>query len=97
MFLVLICLITGGIGSVIAGSKGRNQWGWFVLCFFFSFLALIVLLFLSNIKKEEFNSTKQCPKCAERVLKEAVVCKHCSFEFEEYAKKEESINDSLGI
>ena len=81
MFVVIILLIIGGIGAVVAGSKGRNQWGWFALCFLFSFIALIVLLFLPNLKKQELNNTKQCQKCAERVLNEATICKHCGFEF----------------
>ena len=97
MFLLVLFLITGGIGALIAGSKGRSQWGWFLLCFFFSFLAIIILLCLPSIKREDFDITKKCPKCAERVLEEAVVCKHCSFEFEEDDEKEEYVNDSLRI
>ncbi len=85
MIIVIIGLIFGGIGAAIANSKGRNPWGWFALCFLFSLIALIVLLFLPNLKKKELAETKVSPKCAERVKREASICKHCSHEFEAVA------------
>lgn len=98
MLVAIALFIIGGIGAGIASSKGRNPWGWFALCFLFSLIALIVLLFLPNLKKKELKSTKQCPKCAERVLNEASICKHCSYEFDSVTMdKPSSVNESLGI
>ncbi|WP_438865093.1 hypothetical protein [Neptunicella sp.] len=102
MFLiVLVLLILAGIGAAIASGKGRNPWGWFALCFLFFLPAFIVLLFLPNIKKQELENSKQCPECAERVLKEAMTCKHCSYKFSGNEKiassADKSVNESLGI
>ena len=36
-----------------AGKKGRDQWGWGVASFFFGFFPLIILAFLSNLRKSE--------------------------------------------
>ena len=34
-----------------------------------------------KISQKEFKSLKTCPRCAERVLNKARICKHCKFEF----------------
>jgi len=50
---LLFNVVFGGITAAIASSKGRNAVGWFFLGFFFSCIALIIILCLSNLKEEQ--------------------------------------------
>lgn len=50
---VLIGLVFATITAVIAHSKGRNPVGWFFFGLFFSCLALIIVICLSNLKEEQ--------------------------------------------
>lgn len=86
MLILIIALIFGVVGAVIASGRGRNAFGWFILCFLFPLIGLILLLLLpplEGVLKE--SERKACPKCAEYVRKEALVCKHCSYSLEENA------------
>lgn len=65
----------GIAAAVVAGNKGRNAAGWFILGFFFGPIALIVALVLS--KAGPANDERKCPFCAEFIKSEAKVCKHC--------------------
>jgi hypothetical protein len=76
--------------GMFAGSRGRNGFGWFVLSMLISpLLGFIFCAVSSNLKagaalkleKEAIPSDKthlRCPKCAEFVLPQATICKHCS-------------------
>lgn len=45
--------------------------------------------FASDKKSENESAEKVCPKCAEKVKKEALVCRYCSYSFEENKDGEE--------
>lgn len=65
---------------IIASSKDRDGCGWFLLGCLFGPFALVVAALPSL--KTDLNATSsathgKCPQCAELVLKEAKVCKHC--------------------
>jgi hypothetical protein len=72
--LIIINLIAGIIGAVVAERKGRNWPLWLVLCILFPFM-LVVILFLPPVLAR--GVAKRCPHCAEIVRHEATVCKHC--------------------
>lgn len=75
----------------IASSKGRSAFGFFLLAIFLSpIIAGIIVLAVQNnspaavAARETATATAvsprthtKCPDCAELVLKEAKVCKHC--------------------
>lgn len=71
----ILALIVG----VVAGSRGRGSGNWFVVALLLSpLLAIIILALLPNLKGAPNPKTHvKCPDCAELVLKEAKVCKHC--------------------
>lgn len=76
--------------GMFAGSRGRSGFGWFVLSMLISpLLGFIFCAVSSNLKvdaalklaKDAVPSEKthvRCPRCAEFVLPQATVCKHCS-------------------
>ncbi|WP_425645898.1 hypothetical protein [Agrobacterium leguminum] len=54
MFLFLLIVsgcVFGGGSAIIAANKNRNAFGWFVLGFCFSFVALIVVAGLSPVEQ----------------------------------------------
>jgi len=82
VFYFILCI---GI-AIGANSRGRSAIGWFLLSLLISpLLSLIFLALASNLKAEAVTKAGQpspdthvkCPDCAELVLNEARVCKHC--------------------
>jgi hypothetical protein len=52
---LIICLIIAIICGCIADSKGRNGIGWALFGFFLPIVALIVVLFISDLNEENKN------------------------------------------
>jgi hypothetical protein len=53
IIIFIVSIIFAFICAYYSEKKGRNAIAWFILGFLFTFYALIVLFFLSPIKKEE--------------------------------------------
>jgi hypothetical protein len=65
--------------GMFATQRGRSSGIWFLLSLIFSpLLGFIFLVASSNLNKIIENRDEvKCPACAELVLAEATVCKHC--------------------
>lgn len=78
----LIWLLGAVFVSWLATTFNRSFWSYFFLSFFLTpILGLIVLLAKGKIEKK-------CPKCAEGVKLDAMICKHCGHSFDPIIIKE---------
>ncbi|MFT5705284.1 MAG: putative paraquat-inducible protein A [Shewanella sp.] len=92
VFLVVLFWIVFSIAvAVIAVSKNRSGFGWFLISFLVSpFIGIIGIACMSSLPKDklaqEFNSSRgqgenalyrDCPECAEEIKSAAKKCKHC--------------------
>jgi hypothetical protein len=84
-FWIPLAVVVG----IWASNRGRSGFGWFVLAFFFSpLLAALFLAVMSNLAAEKeaqkaAADMKVCPRCAESVKSQALVCRFCGFEFDQ--------------
>lgn len=91
MELATLWLLFAGVVGLVASSRGRTGFGWFVLALVFSPLLMFLLVVcLPNLKLQRESRARdeaaardvdlervKCPECAELVLREARKCKHC--------------------
>jgi hypothetical protein len=87
MELFLFWFIFAVVIGVAASSRGRSGLGWWLLAMIISpVLALVLLVLLPSLRAEAVatghsiptpDTHVKCPDCAELVLREARVCKHC--------------------
>lgn len=78
----IILWIVCGIGAAaIASSKGRSVFGWLIGGFLLGPIGLLIVGLMGRPAPDE-SILRKCPHCAEQILKEAKVCKHCGRDVE---------------
>ena len=78
MEILCLWLLFALFSAWIAGKKGRSSFAWFLIGFLFGPFGLLVAFAPSIHNQQPTPKTHlKCPECAEFVLKEAKVCKHC--------------------
>lgn len=72
------------VAAVVARSKGRSGFGYFLLSCVFSFLVAIIVLAIvpTKVEYQDDFSYAVCPFCREDVKEDAIVCKHCGRDIE---------------
>ena len=77
---MLVWFLFGVVAMIIANTKERSGCGWFMLGCLVGPFALVVAA-LPSLKAPPGipspDTHVKCPDCAELILKEAKVCKHC--------------------
>jgi len=74
---VLLVIIAGIVGGIIAIRKGRRPILWFILCVIVPLLIAVIIVLPSLVSK---GYTKKCSYCAEIIKEDANFCKHCGRE-----------------
>lgn len=97
MELVVFWILCGVVAAVIASSKGGSGGVGFLVGALLGPLGIIISLFMGSEagkveKQVSQGGMKKCPMCAEAVLAEAVICKHCRHDFYAEFKDEEPGN-----
>jgi len=80
--LFIFWVVMAIVCAVIASSKGRSGFGFFVYGFLLWPIALIHALVMPSATRLETGpradpDSVKCPHCAEQIKAEAKVCKHC--------------------
>lgn len=81
MEVLSIVLIIGIIPAMIASSKGRSFFLWYIygVCFFIIALVHSILISKNSelVSAELSYGKKKCPQCAEWIQADALVCRYC--------------------
>lgn len=85
MFLI-VAAILGILVGMIAKSKGRDFFPWWLYGTLIFIVAIVhVLIIKPDPKHAEREALaaghKKCPRCAEMIKQEALVCRYCNAEF----------------
>lgn len=86
MELFLFWLLSAIAAGMVASSKGRNGFGWFLLSLLlFGVLGLLIVGFLPSVKPASASTASAekrvpCPRCKEQIVDGASVCRFCGHE-----------------
>jgi RNA polymerase subunit RPABC4/transcription elongation factor Spt4 len=72
--LILLQIVAGVIGGIIAATKGRHILFWFLACFLFPLL-ILVISFLPSLKAA--SGEKRCPRCTQPLRPGEDLCRNC--------------------
>ena len=81
MEYIIIWIVCGIGAAAIASSKGRSAGAWFLGGLLLGPIGLLIVGFM-GAPAPNVSSVRKCPFCAETILREAKVCKHCGREVE---------------
>jgi hypothetical protein len=102
MWIIIPWLIFAGIVAILADSRGRSGFGWFILAVLISpLIGALLVLVLPNLKVElrerelDRANSQKCPFCAERIKAEARVCRYCGRDVDLNAAHASELSNSI--
>jgi len=94
MEFLILWILCGVVTGVIAANKGRSGFGWFLIGAILGIFGIILIACLPSLHPQTVQLAsnpiiserapyrlKTCPDCAEEVMADARICKHCRYEF----------------
>lgn len=81
MQYIIIWIVCGIGAAAIASSKGRSAGAWLLGGLLLGPIGLLIVGFM-GAPAPDVTTVRKCPFCAETILREAKVCKHCGREVE---------------
>lgn len=86
MEFVVLWIICGGVAAFVASARGGNGGLGFVAGVLLGPLGIVLAFFMGSeagrvASQVSSGQAKRCPMCAEAVLVDAVICKHCGHDF----------------
>ena len=81
---VILWIVFSVLTGIYASSKRRSGLGWFFLSLIISPLIAFIIVAVSGLPQ---GALKKCPKCAEEVKVEALVCRFCGADVSQVGPK----------
>jgi hypothetical protein len=88
LLIPILWVVLSAVVATTADNRGGFGWAWFIGSLLFSPLLCFLLLMASPKNQDKIDALaikngvmKKCPRCAEIIKRDALVCKHCGHEF----------------
>lgn len=85
MITIVIWLILGIVCAGIADAKGRRTWLWGLIGILGGIFSFLIIICLPKIVP-----SKKCPRCANELKVEALICHYCGHDFLKQFQKQQN-------
>ena len=83
MTFIIVMIVAGILGGIIASSKGRSVVGWAIGSALLPIVLLILLALPRTDRAPLPPDSMTCPRCAETIKAAAKVCRFCGHRFDD--------------